>query len=365
MHICVPINVSFQPASSLSNSLLFPPSKVSDLQNFLSVYFLADVVAGIVCYYDELASLCPIPRSYMSKFPLAELAEGVALELHASSPRSRSTIFSSTVSHVGSNTAGGSNMVGVQGGQSGQGGHGGQGGQRQRDDQQGGRGHEGRGGRKGQGGQGYRGGRKGRGGRDGRGGRNSYGGGGQEEDEFLSPEGRLFRDITPTIILVDTFMTPEKKSRNQKATIHNAARNFLSDPTVKDLQSKAYNPCEEVSPVDEQKTRILFYGTRKSRLPSFEDHGVAPVWRANELCGTRAFYVTNSIEQAIAHVLYTCPKPPDLDVDPIIILVFSVDIPVLHGYQPPPDSSTMFSVNWFEHHDPLQCQALLEVYMIV
>ena len=335
---------------------------MSDLQNFLSVYFLADVVAGIICYYDELASLWPIPRLYLSKYSLAELAESVALELHASSSRSTPATLSST----GGSSAG---VQGTQGGHSG--GHGGQGGQRdgQQGDQGEGRGgqggQEGRGDRRGRGGGRDRGGGRGRGGGKGQGGRDGYGGGGQEEDAFLSPEGRLFRDITPTIILVDTLFTPEKKSRNQKVTIHRAARKFLSDPIVKDLQSKAYDPYEEVMPNDEQKTRILFHGTRKSRLHNFEDHGVAPIWRANELCAGRAFYVTNSIEQAIAHVLYTCPGPPDLDVDPIIILVFSVDIPVLHGYQPSPDPSITFSVKWFQHHDPEHCQEFLGVRMIV
>jgi hypothetical protein len=156
-------------------------------------------------------------------------------------------------------------------------------------------------------------------------------------------------------------MTPQKKSRNQKAVIHRAARKFLSDPIVKDLQLNAYDPYEEIMPNNEEKTRFLFHGTRRSRLPSFEDHGVAPVWRPNELCCGRAFYVTNSIEQAVAHVLYACPRPPDLDVDPIIILVFSVDIPILHGYQPSPDPSITFSVKWFEGHDPEHRQEFLEV----
>jgi len=37
----------------------------------------------------------------------------------------------------------------------------------------------------------------------------------------------------------------------------------------------------------------------------------------------RAFYVSNLIEQAVAHVLYVCPRLTTLDVDPIVILVFS------------------------------------------
>ena len=227
-----------------------------------------------------------------------------------------------------------------QSGQVGEGGgHGGQGGQR--DGQQGG---HGQGDQEGQCGQ------RGRDGQKGRGGRGGYGGDDQGV-EPLSPEGGLFRDITSTIILVDSFMTLEKKLRNQKTIIHQAARKFLSSPIVKDLQLKAYDPYEEIMPNDQEKNRILFHGTRRSRLPNFEDHGVAPVWRPNELCSGRAFYVTNSIEQAIAHVPYACPRPPDLDADPIIILVFSIDIPILHGYQPSPDPSITFSIKWFKDDD--------------
>jgi len=54
------------------------------------------------------------------------------------------------------------------------------------------------------------------------------------------------------------------------------------------------------------------------------------------LSSGKAFYVTNSIEQAVAHVLYVCPRFDGLDVDPIVILVFSVDITVLHGDHPAP-----------------------------
>jgi hypothetical protein len=83
----------------------------------LSVYFVADVVAGIVYYYDELASLWPIPRAYLSKCSLAQLAESVALELRASSSTFTPATFSSTVGGSGAD---------VQAGQSGSDGRGGQ-----------------------------------------------------------------------------------------------------------------------------------------------------------------------------------------------------------------------------------------------
>jgi hypothetical protein len=180
----------------------------------------------------------------------------------------------------------------------------------------------------------------------------------------LSPEGRLFRDVMPTIIPVDTSITPEKNSKHQKSTIRQAAQQFLSDPIVKDLQSKAYDPYEEVTLDDKKKTRLLFHGTRKSQIFNFGINGVDPIWRPNELCAGRAFYVTNSIEQAIAHALYVYPRPPDLDVDPTVILVFSVDVTVLHGYQPSPNPSITFSVKWFDHNDPEHCRDFLEVCII-
>ena len=167
---------------------------MSNLQIFLPVYY---VVAGIVYYYDELASLWPIPRAYLSKCSLAQLAESVALELHASSSTFTPATFSSTVGGSG---------AGVQGGQSDSDGRGGQEG--------------GRGGQEGdqggvQGGQeGGRGGRGGRSGRGGRGGRVGWGGRGdcgrEEVDVPLSPEGRLFRDVIPTIIPMDTHYTKEE-----------------------------------------------------------------------------------------------------------------------------------------------------------
>jgi len=50
-------------------------SKVSRLQDFLSVYFVPDIVASIGRYYDELGSSCPIPQTYLSKYSLAQLGE--------------------------------------------------------------------------------------------------------------------------------------------------------------------------------------------------------------------------------------------------------------------------------------------------
>jgi len=82
----------------------------------------------------------------------------------------------------------------------------------------------------------------------------------------------------------------------------------------------------------------------------------------NELCAGRAFYVTYSIEQVIAHVLYVCPRPPDLDVDPTVILVSlwmspcSVDINLHQIHQ-------LRSVKWFDH-DPEHCRDFLEVCTI-
>ena len=97
------------------------------------------------------------------------------------------------------------------------------------------------------------------------------------------------------------------------------------------FQSKAYNPYEDIPLDSKNRNRLLFHGTCKSCLNSFKIKGVYLVWRSNEKSSSNAFYVTNLIEQAITHVFYTLPRLPHLDKDPIIILVFSVDITVLHG----------------------------------
>jgi hypothetical protein len=56
---------------------------VTDIQQYLSAYFVPDVVTNIVCYYNELTSSWPIPQTYLAKYLLAQIKESVALELHA------------------------------------------------------------------------------------------------------------------------------------------------------------------------------------------------------------------------------------------------------------------------------------------
>lgn len=148
---------------------------------------------------------------------------------------------------------------------------------------------------------------------------------------------------------------------------------FILEPIVVDLQSKAYNPYEEISLNDENKTRLLFHGTRKSYLSEFKDNGVDKdndgvdkvQWWPNELSAHRAFYTTNSVDQAVADVLYGCPHPAHLDVDPIVILVFAVDVTVLHADQPLPDKEITFSTYWFEHNDSEHCQELIEACVTI
>ena len=56
---------------------------VADVEQYLSTYFVPDVVTSIVCYYNELASSWPIPQTYLAKHLLAQIGESVALELHS------------------------------------------------------------------------------------------------------------------------------------------------------------------------------------------------------------------------------------------------------------------------------------------
>ncbi|KIM88762.1 hypothetical protein PILCRDRAFT_85270 [Piloderma croceum F 1598] len=250
-------------------------------------YFVPDVVMNIVCYYNELASSWPIPQTYLAKYSLAQIRESVALELHALCSVFAPTTLSDTVGGSGSgqNVRGGGRgdePAGIQGNRSGTGG---QHVQNIKNDQ---------------------------GGRGGRGGQGGQGGRGCHPMTLLHPEGQRFQNIQPTIITIDTFVTP-KKSQHQRSIVCQAARMFLLDPIVKDLQSKAYDPYEEIPLDSKNKTRMLFHGTHRSRLLRFQVNGINPEWRPNEMSSDRAFYVTNSIEQAVAHVLY------DVQIGPICL----------------------------------------------
>ena len=88
-------------------------------------------------------------------------------------------------------------------------------------------------------------------------------------------------------------------------------------------------------------------------------------WRPNGLCPDQAFYTTNLVEQAVADVLYGCPQPTLDIVDPIVILVFAVDVTVLHGDRSLPNKAIIFSTYWCEHDDLERCQELIEVGVIL
>jgi len=74
LHLLIVIMAAEKNASLHSNEVFV-------LQQFLSIYFVADVVTNIVFYYNELAYSCPIPQTYLRKYSLAQIGENVALEL--------------------------------------------------------------------------------------------------------------------------------------------------------------------------------------------------------------------------------------------------------------------------------------------
>ena len=298
--------------------------KVSDLQ-VLSTYFVADVVADIFRYYEELASSWPIPQTYLRRCSLVQIAESVALELHA---------YSTVGGHELGDKRNGGNQGSQGGGQCGGGGGGGQGGGGDRGGQGGDRIGPGQGGRSGR---------------------------VQRAIGPSRPESQPFRDVAHTIISVET---PQKNSHNRKQFVHQAAKDFLLDPTVV-LQKNAYDPSEEITALNKNKKRLLFHGTRKSNMFRFRFSGVEPTCRPNEMSDGPAFYTTNSIQQAVAHVLYAHPNVKDLTVDPIVVLVFSVDITVLHGDQPPLGSSSKFLVNWYKHESAVHRERFIEVCVTV
>ena len=138
----------------------------------------------------------------------------------------------------------------------------------------------------------------------GRGGRGSRGRGGQGHSS-TRPEGRRFRETKATIMSVETFVTPQKDSKNKNSANLQAAENFLSHPAVINLY-------EGIRPIRgshaQRQGQEAGLSTRRSELYKFGDRGVDPMWKANEMSDGRAFYTTNSIQQAVAHVLYVHPS---------------------------------------------------------
>jgi hypothetical protein len=131
-------------------------------------------------------------------------------------------------------------------------------------------------------------------------------------------EGQRFRDIVPTVIHIDTPLIMEKLNL-RKSILYRPSKTFHLHPIAQRLQSRAYRPYEHVPFDAADKNRLLFHGTRKSCLQRFQLEGVLPRWAPNEMCSGRAFYVTNSIEQAVAHVLFVCSKrfkPASVFMDP-------------------------------------------------
>lgn len=140
-------------------------------------------MASIGRYYDELASSYPIPQSYLCKYSLAQLEESIALELWDASYSDQDQ----------------RKVDGKRGIQASQGS---------------------------QDGEDSRGDKVGRGARRGRGGRESQS---RRWRTPLCPEGRHFRDIIPTIISVDTLITPMKFQHQQLGI---QLKSFFLDPKL-------------------------------------------------------------------------------------------------------------------------------------
>ncbi|KIM47497.1 hypothetical protein M413DRAFT_201399 [Hebeloma cylindrosporum] len=272
-------------------------------------------------YYKELANSWSIPQTYLGRCSLARIGESLVWDLDASSTAD---------SHEHTDQCA----------------------QEKRDAEQGGRVGQGRGGGGGPGSQG--GGRGGRG--RGRGGRGRGQGGGRGRGDRgarvrMRPEGQLFRETAPTIIEVAAVVTPKKGSSQQTTIIPQIAKTFLEDQIVIDIQSKAYDPYDEILTTTPDRKRYPFHRTRKSKLTRFKQNGVYPEYRQNELCDGVAFYTTNSIKQAITHVFYVSPKLINSAVDPIIVLMFSIDVSILHGYRTVGNPSRSITSRWYRDGD--------------
>ncbi|KAJ6469764.1 hypothetical protein C8R47DRAFT_767680, partial [Mycena vitilis] len=77
----------------------------------------------------------------------------------------------------------------------------------------------------------------------------------------------------------------------------------------------------------------LYHATRENHLPAFRVSGVLikNTDRPNEFTMSGGFYVSNSLEHAVAHALTYQHSPSHRKIDPIVVLVFEVDAQVLLG----------------------------------
>lgn len=144
-----------------------------------------------------------------------------------------------------------------------------------------------------------------------------------------SSRGFPFEKMIVVNVDLSTFETPPNGSSDKSKRVETLAQRsfaFLCHENVDEGVDVMYNPIEE-----EEKIVRLYHGTQSSSLESFKRKGIASCSfkNENEFSASVGFYLTNSLQQAFEHPVHT--HPGKLTNDPLSVLVFNVDIKVLHG----------------------------------
>lgn len=173
------------------------------------------------------------------------------------------------------------------------------------------------------------------------GGRRNGGGNAGPLTAMISSRGVPFQNAMVIDVLLPYFKTPDKDDDKKVETVAQRSFAFKNHGNVDEGREVLYNPCD-----DEDKKVCLYHGTRTSMLESFRRHGIQPPFRRNEFSAKEAFYVSNSVQSAVEHPLHNHPGKESM-VDPLAVLVFHVDIGILHGEKALP-SGEKLKVYWFE-----------------
>lgn len=174
-------------------------------------------------------------------------------------------------------------------------------------------------------------------------------GGGDGEDEGILV-GDQFPELEQKVIIIQMspFHTPPNGDYSKTSTLRFCSQEFMNSCTIGDL----YNAKRLYDPGYSCKGHVfLYHGTRSSSLFAFKSIGIVPTLRRNEFSVGPSFYVSNSLRHAYEHPLH---KHVSQGVDPVSVLVFEVDVAVLHGDKSPEGEATSFKVKWFPCHTPVE-----------
>lgn len=165
---------------------------------------------------------------------------------------------------------------------------------------------------------------------------------GRGEDNLLHL-GTHFENMEELTIIVkmSPFSTPEHGQLSRGRTLKARSWEFAASDKIGDLTARLYDPN-----VCETGRLFLYHGTRHCSLEGFRSVGILPSLRKNEFSVNAAFYVSNSLRHAYEHPLhYHSAKSV---ADPVSVLVFEIDVKVLHGEKLPLDAIHPFTCKWFQ-----------------